>query len=71
MRQDLIMDIKTGLYSYIVAGSDRTHAVKDCKDLLNTFPASRSGSYWLDPNGGDVTDAFKVRLLCQHCFQRC
>merc|ERR1712136_315897 len=33
---------------------------KSCSDIQMCFPASKNGKYWLDPNGGAKTDAFKV-----------
>lgn len=33
---------------------------KSCSDIAMCFPESKSGDYWLDPNGGAKTDAFKV-----------
>merc|ERR1711962_962644 len=33
---------------------------KSCSDIALCFPESKSGEYWLDPNGGAKTDAFKV-----------
>merc|ERR1712142_151888 len=33
---------------------------KSCSDIQMCFPESKNGDYWLDPNGGAKTDAFKV-----------
>jgi hypothetical protein len=33
---------------------------KSCSDIAMCYPESKSGDYWLDPNGGAKTDAFQV-----------
>jgi len=33
---------------------------KSCSDVALCFPESKSGNYWIDPNGGAKTDAFQV-----------
>merc|ERR1719318_2108045 len=42
-------------------GSEQFPA-KSCRDIQMCLPESESGDYWLDPNEGDKSDAFKV-----HC----
>jgi hypothetical protein len=37
------------------------YPAKSCSDILMCFPDSKSGDYWLDPNGGAKIDAFKVQ----------
>ena len=32
----------------------------DCKAILDAGEANGTGTYWIDPNGGEVTDAFQV-----------
>ncbi|MFT5454914.1 MAG: hypothetical protein ACI9K2_001392 [Myxococcota bacterium] len=31
-----------------------------CLDIKGSFPASLDGVYWIDPSGGDTSDAFQV-----------
>jgi hypothetical protein len=40
----------------------RSFPSTSCRDIQMCIPESKSGDYWLDPNGGDTSDAFKV-----HC----
>ncbi len=33
---------------------------RSCLDILNTVPSSADGTYWIDPNGGGVSDAYQA-----------
>lgn len=36
----------------------RQFPAKTCKDLQMCFPDSKTGNYWIDPNGGSKSDSF-------------
>jgi len=40
----------------------RKYPAESCKDIQMCIPESKTGKYWIDPNGGDNYDAFEV-----HC----
>jgi len=40
----------------------RSFPALSCRDIQMCFPESKSGDYWVDPNGGSRSDAFQV-----HC----
>ncbi len=41
-------------------GETQDSAGADCKAILTVAPASTTGAYWIDPNGGAKADAFQV-----------
>lgn len=41
----------------------RFFPAKSCKDLKLCHPDTETGYYWLDTNGGDVTDAFLAHCM--------
>ena len=44
----------------LFAGASQLSAVPSCQILLNQSPQTPSGVYWLDPDGGSQTNAFKA-----------
>ena len=47
---------KTALF----AGASQLSAAPSCQTLLNQAPRTPSGVYWIDPDGGSQTNAFKA-----------
>lgn len=41
-------------------GSSQDDAAYSCLDIINGYPSSTSGVYWIDPNLGDTSDAYQV-----------
>ena len=42
------------------AGSNQHSAVTSCQTLLKQSPATSTGVYWIDPDGGSQANAFKA-----------
>ena len=45
---------------FIYVGTTQSLAVPSCRDLHSQSPLPPSGVYWIDPDGGSQTNAFKV-----------
>lgn len=41
-------------------GSSAAYATTSCKALHEAFPSLPSGGYWIDPDGGDTSDAYHL-----------
>lgn len=41
-------------------GSSQGTAAASCKSVLTNYPASTSGVFWIDPNGGSTSDAYQA-----------
>jgi len=41
-------------------GITQANAKTSCREIYLTNPNSADGNYWIDPNGGDTSDAFKA-----------
>jgi hypothetical protein len=41
-------------------GSSQTFAGISCKVIKTAFPSKTDGTYWIDPNGGSTSDAFRA-----------
>lgn len=44
-------------------GSSQSSAAVSCKALQAVYPTAPDGSYWIDPDGGATTNAFKAYCL--------
>lgn len=41
-------------------GSSQANAGMSCASIVSLLPGAATGLYWIDPNGGDTSDAFQV-----------
>lgn len=49
------------LFNTLSQAQTKATAVRDCSKLADLgveFTKANSGAYWVDPNGGDTSDAF-------------
>ncbi len=41
-------------------GTSQSAAGESCKDIIDNYPSSADGTYWINPDGGDTSNAFEV-----------
>jgi len=49
-----------GIVTYVADGTTKAMALASCKVIKAANPAGASALYWIDPNGGDTSDAYQV-----------
>jgi hypothetical protein len=59
---DLLDALEAKVDAEVKPDGSRSFPAPSCRDIQMCIPGSKSGDYWLDPNGGDKSDAIKV-----HC----
>jgi hypothetical protein len=43
-----------------IPGLDQASAARSCKSIKDAYPSAADGKYWIDPAGGDTSDAFEI-----------
>lgn len=61
--RDIIRRLTEGAYQLVEPnnlGLSREFAMLNCKDLKQKVPSADSGVYWIDPDGGSLSNAFQA-----------